>query len=81
MDDFPGYSYAFSPAVPRIVESARSAPHAVREGIMAISNLLDMGSISDMPISTWSCSTLLAALPLPECHCAAVPAPETLFSP
>jgi hypothetical protein len=36
---------------PRIVDSTRSALDAVREGFMAISNLLDIDSISDKPIS------------------------------
>jgi hypothetical protein len=49
---------------PRIVDSARSARDAVREGFMAISNLLDIDSISDMPISNL---VILAALPLSEC--------------
>jgi hypothetical protein len=41
----------FSSWCPGIVDSARSALDAVREGFMAISNLLDIDSISDTPIS------------------------------
>jgi hypothetical protein len=41
----------FSLRCPRIVDSARSAQHSVREGFMAISNLLGIDSIFDMPIS------------------------------
>jgi hypothetical protein len=36
---------------PRIVDSTRSAQDALREGFMAISNLLDIDSILDMPVS------------------------------
>jgi hypothetical protein len=41
----------FSLWCPRIVDSTPSARDAVREGFMAISNLLNIDSISDVPTS------------------------------
>jgi hypothetical protein len=46
-DDIP---MSFSLLCPRIVDSARMARDAVRQGLMVISNLFDIDSISDMPI-------------------------------
>jgi hypothetical protein len=48
---FPDIPMPFLFAVSQIVESARSAQEAVREGFMAISDLLDIDSIFDMPSS------------------------------
>jgi hypothetical protein len=51
MDDFLDIPILFSLCCPRIVDSTRSAHDAVLEGFMAISNLLDIDSISEIPIS------------------------------
>jgi hypothetical protein len=51
MDDFLDIPIPFLFAVPRIFDSARSARDAVREGFMAISNLLDIDSIPEILIS------------------------------